>query len=130
MYSNLCVNCGKETTATVDDLGSYNRHKVPVWHCTECELSTPVLKEDRYEWVDSYKWDLPGLIYNNRVNKEYKCRACLNGDVYANVEHLIVEKFPFFDDAKPAWVCYKCGFSDKAFEEDKYLWADKFSDWS
>ena len=111
------------------DLKSYNNHKVPVWYCAGCDLSVPTKEEDKYAWVDTYKWDPPGFIFGMRAYEYKVCPGCQTDSMYADSEFLINELFPFYEGAKPSWTCYRCGFSDKVVKEDGHLWADMFSGW-
>ena len=51
MSHPLCIGCGGKTVAEIKDLGSYNEHKVPVWFCQSCNLSTPTMRQDRHDWT-------------------------------------------------------------------------------
>jgi len=130
MSHPLCIGCGGKTVAEIKDLGSYNEHKVPVWFCQSCNLSTPTMRQDRHDWVQSYRWPKPGFVYGNRAYAYTVCPSCNVDSMFASNEFLINETFPFCEVVKPCWTCYFCGFSDMVVEQDGDLWADMYSGWA
>lgn len=130
----ICQNCNSELIAEIKKCKTLKDHYDiyrPVWFCSECELSTPVMHEMRNDWVDNYKFKSSGLLFGIADFAAEKCLACESSEVYAEVELILQSSdiWPFYTIGSPAWCCSSCGFSKEVLREDRYLWADTFKGW-
>ena len=127
--ASSCAFCGNRMAAKIADLQVYDQHDVPVWRCGACDVTLPVLRIDRHDWVDCFQWDLPGLVYGGVGPDPLFCLACGTETMQAGLDFTLIEAFPFWEARQPSWLCSGCGFCDRAVYRDRYVWADHYQEW-
>lgn len=130
-----CRKCGHPLTAEIKPLLDKNRaytEHTPVWYCKDCGFCYPAKKNEKLRWAKKFDWNKTKSFTRtcNYTGKTGRCLGCNREHVTASTEIVLPGYyFPVQTILAPVWECTDCGFRDLVSEEERYMWAEKYTNW-